>query len=114
MENGVEQFVVQLKALADPARLRMVMLCAQGECSVSELTRILGLSQPRVSQHLSLLRLHRIVAERREGRHHYYHLVQPDFAAWIIHGLDYVEGRMTGISESEIDSARALWSAQMS
>lgn len=51
----VEQLVAQLKALADPARLRIVMLCAQGECSVSELTRVLGLSQPRVSQHLKQL-----------------------------------------------------------
>ncbi len=51
----VEQLVAQLKALADPGRLRIVMLCAQGECSVSELTRVLGLSQPRVSQHLKQL-----------------------------------------------------------
>ena len=55
MRYTVEQFVAQLKALADPARLRIVMLCAQGECSVSELTRTLGLSQPRVSQHLKQL-----------------------------------------------------------
>jgi ArsR family transcriptional regulator len=55
MKTSTEQLVTQLKALADPARLRIVMLCAQGECSVSELTGVLGLSQPRVSQHLKQL-----------------------------------------------------------
>ncbi|MDH3864532.1 MAG: ArsR family transcriptional regulator, partial [Gammaproteobacteria bacterium] len=48
MNYVTEQLVAHLKALADPARLRIVTLCAQGECSVSELTRVLGLSQPRV------------------------------------------------------------------
>jgi ArsR family transcriptional regulator len=55
MSHRVEQLVAQLKALADPVRLRIVVLCAQGECSVSELTGVLGLSQPRVSQHLKQL-----------------------------------------------------------
>ena len=70
----------------------------------------LDLPSPRVSQHLGLLRLHRMVEERREGRHHFYHLVQPQFAGWIIEGLNYIEGRMTGISESDISSALKLWS----
>ena len=36
-------------------RLRLLLLCAQGEWTVSELTQILGQSQPRVSRHLKLL-----------------------------------------------------------
>ena len=74
MENGIEQFVVQLKALADPARLRIVMLCAQGECSVSELTRVLGLSQPRVSQHLKQLCAVDLLERFRDGHFVYYRL----------------------------------------
>lgn len=44
-----------LRAAADMTRLRLLMLCAQGEWTVSELTQILGQSQPRVSRHLKLL-----------------------------------------------------------
>jgi ArsR family transcriptional regulator len=43
-----EEFILRLKALADPVRLRIVALCGVAECSVSELTQVLGLSQPRV------------------------------------------------------------------
>ncbi|HVM78184.1 MAG TPA: metalloregulator ArsR/SmtB family transcription factor [Stellaceae bacterium] len=44
-----------LRAAAEPTRLRLLLLCAQGELSVSELVAILGQSQPRVSRHLKLL-----------------------------------------------------------
>jgi DNA-binding transcriptional ArsR family regulator/protein-L-isoaspartate O-methyltransferase len=74
MSYSVEQLVVQLKALADPARLRIVMLCAQGECSVSELTRVLGLSQPRVSQHLKQLCAVGLLERFRDGHFVYYRL----------------------------------------
>ncbi|MGI9416905.1 MAG: ArsR/SmtB family transcription factor [Geminicoccaceae bacterium] len=44
-----------MRAAADPTRLRLLLLCAQGEWTVSELTQTLGQSQPRVSRHLKLL-----------------------------------------------------------
>lgn len=43
------------KALADPSRLRLLALCARGELTVTELTEVLGQSQPRVSRHLKVL-----------------------------------------------------------
>ena len=102
------------KVLAHPDRIRLIEELREGEMDVNSLSETLELPSPRVSQHLSLLKLHRIVAERREGRHHFYHLVQPEFAAWIVEGLSFVEGRMTGVSESEINIARELWTAQTS
>lgn len=44
-----------LRAAAEPTRLRLLSLCAQGDMTVSNLTDILGQSQPRVSRHLKLL-----------------------------------------------------------
>ena len=102
------------KVVAHPDRIRLIEELRSGEKDVNGLADLLGLPGPRVSQHLSLLRLHRMVEERRDGRHHFYHLVHPEFASWLIHGLEFVEGRMTGVTESEIDSARQLWSAQSS
>jgi ArsR family transcriptional regulator len=74
MNYDTEQLVAQLKALADPARLRIVTLCAKGECSVSELTRVIGLSQPRVSQHLKQLCDARLLERFRDGHFVYYRL----------------------------------------
>jgi ArsR family transcriptional regulator len=72
MEDGTKQLIAQLKALADPVRLRTVALCAQGECSVSELTKVLGYSQPRVSQHLKQLCAANILERFRDGHFVYY------------------------------------------
>src|SRR5579884_4317605 len=44
-----------LRAAADPTRLRLLLLLSRAELTVSELTEILGQSQPRVSRHLKLL-----------------------------------------------------------
>jgi ArsR family transcriptional regulator len=51
----MQAFLAALKAAAEPTRLRLLALCARGELTVSELTRILGQSQPRVSRHLKVL-----------------------------------------------------------
>ncbi|MBL4539760.1 MAG: metalloregulator ArsR/SmtB family transcription factor [Oceanicaulis sp.] len=47
--------LAKLKALAEPTRLRIVSLLAQGELTVSEIMQVLGQSQPRISRHLKLL-----------------------------------------------------------
>jgi DNA-binding transcriptional ArsR family regulator len=100
------------KILAHPDRIRIIEELRVDEKDVNTLVETLDLPGPRVSQHLSLMRAHRIVEERRDGRHHFYHLTQPEIANWIIEGLNFVEGRMTGVSKSAIKSARQLWSVE--
>lgn len=100
------------KIVAHPDRIRMIEELRGGEKDVNSLVELLDLPGPRVSQHLSLLRVHRIVEERREGRHHFYRLTQPEIAEWIIEGLEFIEGRLSGVSRSAIRSARRLWSTQ--
>jgi ubiquinone/menaquinone biosynthesis C-methylase UbiE len=51
----LEQLLAGLRAAAEPTRLRLLALCAETELTVSDLTAILGQSQPRVSRHLKLL-----------------------------------------------------------
>jgi len=96
--------------LAHPDRIRMVEELRVGEKDVSTLAKILGLETPRVSQHLRLLRMHNIVIERREGRRHFYHLNNPDMAAWVLQGLTFLEQNMAGVTKSNIKAARRLWS----
>jgi len=51
----MEKLVSMLRAAGDPTRLRLLLLLRQAELTVSELTEIVGQSQPRVSRHLKLL-----------------------------------------------------------
>ena len=51
----MEAVLTGLRAAAEPTRLRLLALLAQGDLTVSEITHILGQSQPRVSRHLKLL-----------------------------------------------------------
>jgi len=55
------------KALAHPARIRILEILISGEQSVQQLQEALGLGQPVVSQQLSVLRLNNIVSARKEG-----------------------------------------------
>ncbi len=52
---NLDTLMAALRAAAEPTRLRLLALCAQAELTVTELTQILGQSQPRVSRHLKLL-----------------------------------------------------------
>ncbi|MFK7915366.1 MAG: ArsR/SmtB family transcription factor [Pseudomonadales bacterium] len=97
------------KVIAHPDRIRIIEELWKNESDVSTLAHTLGLSGPRVSQHLNQLRLNRIVSERREGRRHIYFLLQPDIATWMVEALAFIEGRGTTIPKTKINSARRLW-----
>jgi ArsR family transcriptional regulator, virulence genes transcriptional regulator len=72
-----------LKALANEVRLMLVCQLAEGEKSVGELQDVVALSQSAVSQHLALLRTHKLVATRRDGQSVYYRLASGAAAAVI-------------------------------
>jgi DNA-binding transcriptional ArsR family regulator len=63
------------KALADPKRLCVVEELANGERSVSDLSRCIGCQVPNMSQHLAVLRSAGIVISRRDGSSVFYRLV---------------------------------------
>jgi ArsR family transcriptional regulator len=72
MQASTEILLQRLKALGDLSRLRLLALCRQGECSVSELTRVLGQSQPRISQQLKLLCEAGLLRRFRDGKRVFY------------------------------------------
>ena len=65
-----------LRAAAEATRLRLLQLCSRGELTVSELTDILGQSQPRVSRHLKLLCEAGLLDRFREGTWVFYRLAE--------------------------------------
>jgi len=66
-----------LKALANESRLMIVDRLSRGECTVGELREIVGTDMSTVSKHLSMLRAHGIVEDRRQGTLVYYRLLTP-------------------------------------
>ena len=55
LEPSYEVLLDALRAAAEPTRLRLLGILAQCELTVTEITQVLGQSQPRVSRHLRLL-----------------------------------------------------------
>jgi len=76
--SGAQQLAGALKALADPARLRLLSIIAaheDGEACVCDLTEPLGLSQPTVSHHLKVLHDAGLISRDKRGVWAYYRLV---------------------------------------
>jgi ArsR family transcriptional regulator, arsenate/arsenite/antimonite-responsive transcriptional repressor len=75
-----ERLAGVLKALADPARLRLLSLiqsAQDGEACVADLTAPLGLSQPTVSHHLRILTEAGLLEREKRGVWAFYRIVAP-------------------------------------
>ena len=66
-----------VRLLADPTRLRLLLLLEQEELSVAELQQILGMGQSRISSHLAQLKRAGVVEDRRAGKNVYYGATKP-------------------------------------
>ncbi len=100
-----------MKVVAHADRIRLIEELRAGELDVNALHERLDLPAARVSQHLALLKAHRLVEERREGRRHLYSLSHPKLAAWIIGGADFIEARALRSHDAEaaLDVVRQMW-----
>ena len=72
--RAMDTLLAALRAVAEPTRLRLLSLCAEGEFTVSELTQIVGQSQPRVSRHLKQLSDAGLLQRLPEGSWVFYRL----------------------------------------
>lgn len=70
----MDPFLAALRAAAEPTRLRLLALCDVAELAVSELTAILGQSQPRVSRHLKILVEAGLLTRRTEAGWAFYRI----------------------------------------
>jgi ubiquinone/menaquinone biosynthesis C-methylase UbiE/DNA-binding transcriptional ArsR family regulator len=63
----MEELLAGLKAVAETTRIRILFVLSHGELNVTELTYILGQSQPRVSRHLKLMAEAGLISRHKEG-----------------------------------------------
>jgi ubiquinone/menaquinone biosynthesis C-methylase UbiE len=76
-----------LRVLADPNRLRILLLLKGEELSVAELQEILSMGQSTISTHLSQLRQAALVEDRRTGKSIHYRLSTDPANAALLHDL---------------------------
>ncbi|GAB4224056.1 MAG: metalloregulator ArsR/SmtB family transcription factor [Kiloniellaceae bacterium] len=72
----MDSLLSAMKAAAEPTRLRLLVLCAHADLTVSDLVQILGQSQPRLSRHLKLLAEAGLLDRSREGSWVYFRLAR--------------------------------------
>jgi ubiquinone/menaquinone biosynthesis C-methylase UbiE/DNA-binding HxlR family transcriptional regulator len=72
----MQSILKSLRLLADPSRLRILLLLAVEELSVAELQEILGLGQSTISTQLSQLKNAGLIEDRRAGKNNLYRLRQ--------------------------------------
>lgn len=84
---GLDAIVDVLKAAGEPTRLRLLALLAAGDLTVTDLTEILGQSQPRISRHLKLLGEADLIDRYQEGAWAYFRLKQEGKAASLVRVL---------------------------
>jgi DNA-binding transcriptional ArsR family regulator len=78
MSESLQGFKAELfKALAHPARIRILELLRECEMSVGELQVALGIEGSTVSQQLAVLRMKNLVDTRKSGNNIYYRLRDP-------------------------------------
>ena len=68
MSNPLGNLCQLFRLLSDKTRLQIVMLLAGGELNVNTLCEELDLPQPTVSHHLGLLRMNRVIVNKRQGK----------------------------------------------
>jgi len=74
----MNQYVALFKALSDETRFKITVLLSGGELCVCNIEEALGLSQAKVSRHLSVLRNAKVVGCRRQEQWIYYSLLKPE------------------------------------
>ncbi|MEP7454638.1 metalloregulator ArsR/SmtB family transcription factor [Phyllobacterium sp. SB3] len=122
---NLDLMVDTLKAAAEPSRLRILALLSRGDLTVSDLTSILGQSQPRVSRHLKLLFEASLINRYQEGSWAYFRLAESlivgDIARSLLDRLDCSDPllerdleRLSSVKLQRRERAAAYFSANAS
>jgi len=70
------------KCLSDPTRLQIIkIIIVNKRICVCEFTKLLNITQPKISRHLALLRVSKLLLDEREGQWVYYS-INPNIPHW--------------------------------
>lgn len=92
-----DQFARTGKAVANPRRIELLELLAQGEHTVEALTHATGMGMTNTSAHLQVLRGTGLVEGRKEGTQVHYRLAGDEVAAFIVALRDLARARLAEV-----------------
>jgi ArsR family transcriptional regulator, arsenate/arsenite/antimonite-responsive transcriptional repressor len=72
---GLNQYEAVMKAASDPTRVRILKILESGEICVCQIIAVIQLSQPTISNHLSLLKSAGLITDRKDKK-------------WVLYSLD--------------------------
>lgn len=76
---GLNQYEAVMKAVSDPTRVRILKILESGEICVCQIIAVIQLSQPTISNHLSLLKSAGLITDRKDKK-------------WVFYSLDGQDG----------------------
>lgn len=88
-ERQIVDAAAMFAALADPARLRLLILLSHGEASVTDLSVAQAEKLSTVSARLKVLHAARLVGRRREGKSIFYHLADEHVLTLVASAVDH-------------------------
>jgi len=96
------------KTFSNPKRLEILCLLKDGELTVSDITKKLGTSKANASQHLTVMRMAKIMKTRREGANIYYMLANKKLVQACSLMQDALAGLMEGSHGLEKEEIAAI------
>lgn len=85
--NAPSHLVAWLRAAGESTRLRLLVLCADRDLSVSDLATAVSQSEPRVSRHLKILSDAGLIERLRQGQWVHYRVTQKEPASAFVQSL---------------------------
>jgi ArsR family transcriptional regulator len=105
-------YAEKFKALGDETRLRILYLLikADSDLCVCELTDALEIPQYNISKHLKILRHAGLIAERKEGRWVYFGIVEDDdsFTETLLHAINHIPDTLLSNDVKELHNRLAI------
>ena len=95
------------RGLADPSRVRILLLVRRMELSVGELAAVLGQSQPRVSRHIRILADAGLVRRAKEGAWVFVRLGEPALTAPVLAAIDALDADAGAADQAMLAAVRA-------
>lgn len=95
----IDKYTKFFKALGEPTRIKILKLLADRELCVCELMEVLDMNQPRISQHLRVLKEAGIIKERKQAQWSYYSLCCDDFREFTQAFIVFIEEDLKNIGE---------------
>lgn len=78
-------------AFSDTSRVRIISAIIEQEMKISDLSKLIGLTESAISHHMRGLRHLKIVQARRVGKEVFYSIVDPHLIALFKQGIDHVK-----------------------